>query len=145
MRGPKKNPPGAKEETLRKKATAPETPSLPIEPVEPVAAPVLPWWRRLGNLPRLATFGVMVGAMLLGWQALTGRNGLNSWQHKNEEEKALRQEIQQLTDENAHMQQHVERLKQDPAAIEDEARRRLRYTRPNEVIYKLPEASAQSH
>jgi cell division protein FtsB len=116
---------------------------LPMTPAEQASTPVAqPWYRRLANLPRLGTIGITMGVLLLGWQALTGRNGLNSWHAKSTEEKALQQEIQQLTDENAHLQLHIERLRQNPAAIEDEARRRLRYTRPNEVIYKLPETTA---
>jgi cell division protein FtsB len=79
----------------------------------------------------------VVFAVFLGWHVVTGRNGLNSWQQKSNEEKALAQEIQQLAAENAHLRQHVERLKSDPAAIEDEARKRLHYARPNEIIYAL--------
>ena len=127
---------------MRKKTKAQEEPTLPLGPSE-VAQPIAqPWWRETArNVRRLCTIGATVFALFLSWHVMTGRNGLNSWQQKNAEEKALAAEIQQLTEENAHLRQHVERLKADPAAIEDDARRRLRYTRPNEVIYKLPENS----
>ena len=124
---------------------AQDAPTLPLEPSE-MAVPIpQPWWRETArNGRRLSTIAATVFALFLGWHVMTGRNGLNSWQLKNAEEKALAAEIQQLTEENAQLKQHVERLKADPAAIEDEARRRLRYTRPNEVIYKLPESSTST-
>jgi cell division protein FtsB len=72
---------------------------------------------------------------------LSGRNGLTSWQQKRADNKSLTQEIDQLTQENARLSEHVDRLKSDPGAIEHEARARLRYARPNEIIYALPEST----
>ena len=98
------------------------------------------WWgATLGNSRRGGIVAAVVFAVFLGWHVVTGRNGLNSWQRKSAEEKALALEIQQLAEENAHLRRHVERLRSDPAAIEDEARKRLHYARPNEIIYALPE------
>ncbi len=37
------------------------------------------------------------------------------------------------------MRQQIERLKSDPDAIEREAREKLHYAKPGEVIYTLPE------
>jgi cell division protein FtsB len=82
----------------------------------------------------------VVFALFLAWHVVSGRNGLTSWHEKRSEDKALAQEIDQLTAENAHLSEHVDRLKSDPGAIEHEARLRLRYARPNEIIYAMPEA-----
>jgi len=90
------------------------------------------------NRRRIGTVAAILVALLLAWHAVNGRNGLSSWQQKRAEDKALAQEIEQLTAENAHLSQHVDRLKSDPGAIEYEARLRLRYARPNEIIYALP-------
>jgi cell division protein FtsB len=102
------------------------------------------WWTRLvSNRRRLGTVAAFAFAVVLAWHVVNGRNGISSWQQKRGEDKALAQEINQLTEENAHLSQHVDRLKSDPGAIEHEARSRLRYARPNEIIYALPEASLQ--
>jgi cell division protein FtsB len=39
---------------------------------------------------------------------------------------------------------HVDRLQNDPNAIEHQAREELHYTRPGEVIYTLPTSTATS-
>ena len=113
----------------------PETPQTAPKPT-----PLLQRWlnQYLNNRRRIGTVAAIVFALFLAWHAVNGRNGLNSWQQKRAEDKALAQEIEQLTAENARMSQHVDRLKSDPGAIEHEARSRLRYARPNEVIYALP-------
>jgi cell division protein FtsB len=47
-------------------------------------------------------------------------------------------EIRDLEQENARLRQHIEQLKSDPDAIEHEAREKLHYAKPGEVIYTLP-------
>lgn len=90
------------------------------------------------NRRRIGTVAATLVALLLAWHAVTGRNGISSWQQKRAEDKALTQEIERLSAENARLSQHVDRLKSDPGAIEYEARLRLRYARPNEIVYALP-------
>ena len=82
-------------------------------------------------------------ALLLTWHVIHGRHGLSVWEQKRAEDRALQQEIQQLQQENAQMRQQVERLKSDPEAIEREAREKLHYAKPGEVIYALPQGQAQ--
>ena len=95
----------------------------------------------LSNRRRIGTVAAVLVAVLLAWHVVNGRNGLSSWQQKRSEDKSLTQEIDQLTAENARLSQHVDRLKSDPGAIEHEARSRLRYARPNEIIYALPQTT----
>jgi cell division protein FtsB len=92
----------------------------------------------LSNRRRIATVAAILIALFLSWHVVNGRNGLTSWQQKRAEDKTLGSEIDQLTQENARLSQHVDRLKSDPGAIEHEARERLHYARPNEIIYALP-------
>jgi len=99
------------------------------------------WTEYLSNRRRIGTVAAVLVALFLAWHVVNGRNGLNSWQQKRAEDKALAQEIEQLTTENARLSQHVDRLKSDPGAIEHEARERLHYARPNEIIYALPAQS----
>jgi cell division protein FtsB len=115
----------------------PESPK-PAETPEKLPLQQRAWAQYQANRRRIGTVAAILVALLLTWHAVTGRNGISSWQQKRAEDKALAAEIDQLTAENAHLSQHVDRLKSDPGAIEYEARLRLRYARPNEIIYALP-------
>jgi cell division protein FtsB len=79
-------------------------------------------------------------ALLLTWHVIHGKHGLSVWQHERTEDRALQKEIQGLQQENAQMRQQIERLKSDSDAIEHEAREKLHYAKPGEVIYTLPDA-----
>jgi cell division protein FtsB len=98
----------------------------------------------LSNRRRIGTVAAVLFALFLSWHVIAGRNGLTSWQQKRVEDKSLTRDIDQLTQENARLSQHVDRLKSDPGAIEHEARERLHYARPNEIIYALPAAPPAS-
>ena len=80
-------------------------------------------------------------ALLLTWHVVNGKHGLSIWRQKQAEDQQLRKEIDALQQENARLRQHVERLKSDPDAIEHEAREKLHYAKPGEVIYTLPASS----
>lgn len=89
-------------------------------------------WRPAGTV-------VAVGlALLLTWHVVNGKHGLSVWQQKRAEDLQLQREIKDLEQENAHLRNHIERLKSDPDAIEHEAREKLHYAKPGEVIYTLP-------
>lgn len=90
-------------------------------------------WRR-------TTATAVAGALALGmgYGVVFGHNGLTAFQQKREEEHRLRDQMQQLERENARLRGHVDRLQNDPGAIEHQAREELHYTRPGEVIYTLP-------
>lgn len=88
-----------------------------------------------------STIVAIVLALLMTWHVIYGKDGLSVWQRKRAEDKALQQQIEQLQQENARMQRQVERLKSDPDAIEREAREKLHYAKPGEVIYTLPDTS----
>ncbi|MGA7856906.1 MAG: septum formation initiator family protein [Terracidiphilus sp.] len=94
-------------------------------------------WRPAG------TFVAVALALLFGWGVVNGKHGLSAWEQQRTQDKQLRQEIQDLQQENAHLRDHIQRLKSDPDAIEHEAREQLHYARPGEVIYTLP-ASPQT-
>ena len=86
---------------------------------------------------RLATGVAIVLAVVCGYHAIFGRNGLSAYAQKRSEDRLLAAEISKLQAENTHLKDHVERLQNDPDAIEREARSRLHYTKPGEVIYTL--------
>jgi cell division protein FtsB len=90
-------------------------------------------WRPAG------TAVAVVLALMVTWHVIHGKHGLSVWQHERDQDRILQKEIQQLQQENAQMQQQIQRLKSDPNTIEYEAREKLHYARPGEVIYALPE------
>jgi cell division protein FtsB len=90
-------------------------------------------WRR-----RAATIAVGALALGMGYGVVFGHNGLTAFAKKREEAKSLQQQMQVLKAENERLSGHVERLQNDPSAIEHEARAQLHYTRTGEVIYTLP-------
>ena len=53
-------------------------------------------------------------------------------------------QIKALQQQNGGMEQEIKALKNDPKTIEKEARERLRYARPGEVVYTLPAAPVPS-
>jgi cell division protein FtsB len=89
-------------------------------------------WRPAGTVVAVALI------LLFGWGVVNGKHGLSAWQRQRVQDQQLREEIEQLQAENAHLRNHVERLKSDPNAIEHEAREQLHYAKPGEVIYTLP-------
>jgi len=99
---------------------------------------VLHW---IGRAWRPATTGIaVILAGLLMWHVFNGDHGLSVCQKKRLEDQQLRKEIQDLEQENARLRQHIDRLKNDPEAIAHEAREKLHYAKPGEVIVTLPEA-----
>lgn len=94
--------------------------------------------RMLDARRRLATFGVGLLLAVLGYHVVFGANGLFVYQQKRKESRALQQQLQLLQQQNLALGEQIKALKSDPQTIEKEARERLRYARPGEVIYTLP-------
>ena len=94
-------------------------------------------WRPAGSILAVAL------ALLLTWHVINGKHGLSVWQQKRVEDRQLRKEIDDLEQENARLRDRVQKLKSDPHAIEREAREKLHYAKPGEVIYALPPEPAQ--
>jgi cell division protein FtsB len=87
-----------------------------------------------GQRRRIATVFAIVIAVLVGYHALFGANGVVAYRAKRSEDRVLAQQLERMKLENARLKSHVEHLKTDPDAIEFEAHTRLRYTRPDQVI-----------
>lgn len=90
-----------------------------------------------GARRRIATCAVLGLVVLLGFHVVFGRNGVIAYRGKRSQLQDLRQQSTELQDENHQLKNHVDRLTQDPDAVEHEAREALHYTRPGEVIYTL--------
>jgi cell division protein FtsB len=91
-----------------------------------------------GGWRKVATGAAAVLALAMAYHVIFGQNGLTVYQQKRQETQVLTQRLQSLQHENDLMKGHVDRLQNDPNAIEHQAREELHYTRPGEVIYTLP-------
>jgi cell division protein FtsB len=89
---------------------------------------------------KIATGAAAVLALGVGYHVVFGANGLTVYEQKRQETHSLNTSLQELRRENDALKGHVERLQNDPSAIEHQAREELHYTRPGEVIYTLPSA-----
>ena len=87
---------------------------------------------------KVATIATGALALMMGYGVVFGNNGLTVFEHKRQEAKSLQHQMQLLQAENERLSGHVERLQNDPGAIEHQAREELHYTRAGEVIYTLP-------
>ncbi len=87
---------------------------------------------------KVATGAAALLALGMGYHVIFGQNGLMAYQQKRQEAQALDNQLHSLQRENDLLKGHVDRLQNDPNAIEHQAREELHYTRPGEVIYTLP-------
>jgi cell division protein FtsB len=118
------------DEKVQAEKKAPETDAIPLS--KRALEFALRAWRPAG------TAVIVCLALLLMGHVVNGKNGLTVWHQKRAADQQLQKEIDQLQQENAQLRQHVEQLKSDPDAIEREAREKLHYAKPNEVIVALP-------
>lgn len=93
---------------------------------------------------KVATGTAALLAIGLGYHVIFGQNGITAYQQKRQETQTLNRQLESLQHENELLKGHVERLQNDPNAIEHQAREELHYTRPGEVIYTLPPEPAKS-
>src|SRR5512142_447568 len=88
---------------------------------------------------KLATLLVFLVAGMVAVHVVFGSNGWAAYQKKRSENRQLQQELQTIQRENDQLEQRVKALRSDPKAIEKEAREQLRYAKPGEVIYVVPQ------
>ena len=87
---------------------------------------------------KLATAGVALLTVMLAMHVVFGDNGMVVYQKKKAEYRTLQQEVEKLQKDNQAVSEQIRALKTNPEAIEREAREQLRYARPGEVVYLLP-------
>ncbi len=87
---------------------------------------------------RAATIAAVLLALLLGYYVVAGQNGLRVYEMKRHEHQKLAKQIEAIEEQNAQIQEKIHALKHDPDTIEREARERLHYARPDEVIVTIP-------
>jgi cell division protein FtsB len=80
---------------------------------------------------------LVAGLGLLILQDVFGTHGVLAMRRSLKEAAEVKQEINQLDQENKQLQQNVQNLKSDPATIERIAREQLGLARPGEYIFKI--------
>jgi cell division protein FtsB len=93
---------------------------------------------------KAATGAAALLALAMGYHVIFGQNGLTAYQQKRQDAQSLDHQLHSLQKENEQLKGHVDRLQNDPNAIEHQAREELHYTRPGEVIYTLPASAGSS-
>lgn len=89
---------------------------------------------------QLATIALICVAVWLLVHAFISPNGVMAYQDKKAEYRDLQKDVQSLHEQNAKIEAQNEALKNnDPKAIEKEAREQLRYAKPGERVYVMPE------
>jgi cell division protein FtsB len=88
---------------------------------------------------KLATVAVAALACWVAVHVVMGDNGMLTYLNKRAEARSLEQEIRGLEAENQRISAEINALKSDPQRVEKEAREQLRYAKPGEVVYTLPE------
>jgi cell division protein FtsB len=91
---------------------------------------------------KLATLGVGLLALVLGYHVVFGANGLMVYEQKRKEHRQLQEQNRLLQQQNEELEKQNKSLKNDAQAIEKEARERLHYARSGEVVYTLPSKPA---
>ena len=91
-------------------------------------------WRPAGTV-----VAVLLALLVMG-HVVNGNHGLTVWRQNRAQDRELQKEINDIQQENAQLRQQIDRLKSNPDAIEHEAREKLHYAKPGEVIYSLPDA-----
>ncbi len=103
--------------------------------------PALMWIYELRR--RLATVAVGVLTFWMFVHVMFGANGMMVYRVKRAEVRSLQKEIDALQTENNSYSKEIDNLKSDPKTIEKEARERLHYARPGEVVYISPAPATQ--
>jgi cell division protein FtsB len=97
------------------------------------------WFYRMRRV--LATLCIGVLAVFIGYKVIFGANGMKIYEGKRAEAVRLQQQIDDEKIKNEQLQRRVDNLqREDPSAIEKEAREQLGYVKAGEVVLVEPQA-----
>lgn len=91
---------------------------------------------------RLLTYVIVISSTVLMVNALVGENGYLAKLRAHRENAALKAQLDALHAENLRLADLADRLKHDPNAVEEEARRHLDLMKPGEVMVIVHDPSA---
>jgi len=93
---------------------------------------------------RFLAYAVLISSTVLMVNALVGENGYLAKLRAHRESAALKATLDQLHDDNLRLAEQADRLKHDPNAIEEAARRDLGLMKPGEIVVVVHDANAPS-
>jgi cell division protein FtsB len=97
------------------------------------------WFYRMRRV--LATLCIGVLTIFIGYKVIFGANGMKVYEDKRAEAVRLQQQIDDEKLKNEQLQHQVDSLqREDPNAVEKEAREQLGYVKPGEVVLVEPQA-----
>lgn len=98
------------------------------------------WFYRARRVAATLCIGVL--AVLIGYKVVVGANGTMEWRAKRAEYQRLHQEIDKAKLEHEELENRVRKLQSDPNTIVKEAREKLGYVMPGEVVLVQPQPKA---
>ena len=93
-------------------------------------------WRR-----RVTGYALFAAAFVLMVNALVGENGYLATMQARGEQAKLTDQIARMRIKNQELKIEIERLRKDPAALEEAARRELNMIKPGETMVIIKDAS----
>jgi cell division protein FtsB len=93
-------------------------------------------WRR-----RVISYAAATIAFVLVVNALVGENGYLADMRARRDRDELVATLRQLREENRQIQEQLQRLKDDPSALEEAARSELRLGKPGETMVVIKDAT----
>lgn len=88
---------------------------------------------------RNAIFVLALFSLVIIMHEIFGRNGYMTLRQQKKQYNQLHQQIQSLSQQNEQLQHKIKALKDNPGAIEKQARDQLHLAKPGEIIYMLPD------
>lgn len=98
------------------------------------------WFYRTRRI--VATLCIGVLAVLIGYKVVFGANGTMEWRSKRAEFQRLQSEIDKAALEHQALESRVKKLQSDPNTIIKEAREKLGFVMPGEVVLVQPQPKA---
>ncbi len=91
------------------------------------------------TLRRNAIFVMALLSLIMLMHEVFGSNGYLTLRHEKKEYTSLQKQIQTVSEQNKQLEQKIQALKNNPEAVEKQARDQLHLARPGEIIYMLPD------
>jgi cell division protein FtsB len=90
---------------------------------------------------RAVQWVIVFAALVIAVDALVGDNGLMAMMKARQEYRALEQSLATARSDNARLREEARRLREDPSAVEEIARRELGLVRPGEKLFIIKDVN----
>lgn len=90
---------------------------------------------------RAVQWVIVFAALVIAVDALVGDNGLMAMMKARQEYRTLEQSLVGARAENARLREEARRLREDPSAVEEIARRELGLVRPGEKLFIIKDVN----